>query len=265
MLVPSCLAVGALLLMLSAPVLLTRGRWQVRHPAAALLLWFGAFFVGTGLALAAVIAAAVVSTTAAPSHAGESLAVTLAAWTGLGGFGAVLTLALASAEPLAASGRAAVHRMAPVALSRTERKPFTVVRFASDEPVAWAAPGKRREIFVSTALERALTPAQRDAVIAHEWAHLRFRHGLAVRIAEVNALCLPRRLRAGRTLKRATLFLVELMADDFAARSAGAANLANALSQLGAATGDPAMALRAERLAMRRWPRRRRLAPLPSL
>ena len=49
------------------PVVLTRGRWQVRHPATALSLWFGAFFTGTGLALAAVIIAAVVSTTAAPS------------------------------------------------------------------------------------------------------------------------------------------------------------------------------------------------------
>lgn len=264
MLVPSCLAVGALLLMLSAPMLLTRGRWQVRHPATALSLWFGAFFAGIGLVIAAVIAAAVVSTTAATSHVAEGLAVTLAAWIGLGGMGAALTLAIATAEPLEASGRAAVHRMAPVALSRTERKPFTVVRFASDEPVAWAAPGKHGEIFVSTALECVLTPAQREAVIAHEWAHLRFRHGLAVRIAEVNALCLPRRVRAGTTLKRATLFLVELIADDFAARSAGAANLANALSQLGVATGDPAMVLRAERLTMRRWPRRRRPGPLSS-
>ncbi|MGO2684385.1 MAG: hypothetical protein ACTIAA_09190, partial [Microbacterium sp.] len=63
---------------------------------------------------------------------------------------------------------------------------------------------------------------------------------------------------------RATLLLVELMADDAAARQAGAAHLANALSQMAEAGDDVGMALRAERLTLRRWPRReRRRLPEP--
>ncbi|MEJ1089940.1 M48 family metalloprotease [Microbacterium sp. Mu-80] len=242
--------------------MLTVGHWPVRHPRIALTLWFGAFFGGGILVLGAVITtiAAALNAGAAPTVA-EAIMVTLAAWVSVGAIGAVVAFVGVSAEPLAHSYRRSLARLAPVAVARQERRGFTLVWFDSPSPVACAVPGRPAEILVSTAMRDLLSAPQLQAVIAHEYAHLRLRHGWAMRIAELNALCLPGALRAGQGLKRATSLLIELVADDAAARQAGAAHLANALTRLAAATDDPGLAVRAERLTLRRWPTaaRRRL------
>ncbi|QTV80355.1 M48 family metalloprotease [Microbacterium sp. NIBRBAC000506063] len=243
-------------LLLFAPLVLTRGRWQVRFPRLAFASWFGAFLVGCALALGSLVAMVAASLSASSSmDAAAATVVTVGTWLSLGAIGAIAAFVSVSAEPLADSHREAISALAAVALSREERRGFTLVRFASEEPVACAVPGRRPEILVSTGLEMLLSAAQLQAVLAHEYAHLRYGHGWAVRVAEVNALCLPRFLRAGRGLRRATLLLVELIADDAAARQAGAANLANALDRMAKESGDAGLALRAERLALRRWPR----------
>lgn len=255
-----CVA-GAAATVFLAPTVLTVGRWQLLHPRLALGAWFGSFFLGAGLVtlgLLVSLAGAIITPPAATGA--ESLALTGAAWIGLGLLGAAATFVAAAAEPLAQRQRAALAALAPTAVSREARRGFTLVRFDAAEALAYAMPGRAPEIFVSSAMESLLPPAQLEAVLAHEYAHLRHRHGGAMRIAQVNALCLPR-LRSGRALQRATTLLVELAADDAAARQAGAAHLANALSALAHHTGNAGMALRAERLASKRWPRasRRRL------
>lgn len=260
----SFLAAAALILLL-APLVLTAGRWQVRHPRTALALWFGALFTGVGCAAASAATAllcAVGGMDAASS--GETLMLTVAGWLSLGVLAAVIAFVSASAEPLADSWREAVGRFAPVAVSREGSSGATLVWFESKEPVACAVPSGEPEIFLSTALKKLLSGPQLRAVIEHERTHLRQHHGWAVRIAEINALCLPRRFPAGRALKRATLLLVELIADDAAARRAGAVHLANALAIMGRTTSDPGLELRAERLALRRWkaPRSQRAAAL---
>ncbi|WP_300594020.1 M56 family metallopeptidase [Microbacterium sp.] len=258
------LTAAAALLLLS-PWLLTGGRWQVRHPRTALTAWFAVFGGGIAAALASVAAAilaAVSGGTAAT--AAEAVTVTLVAWVSLGGVGAVLAFISLSAEPLSQSWRASLARYAP-AVSRREQHPgYTLVWFDAPELFACAVPGRHPEILVSTALQDALTIRQLQAVIAHEHAHLRLGHGWAVRIAELNALCLPRMLRAGRDMKRSTLLLVELIADDTAAGQVGAVHLANALAALAKTTNDPGLELRAERLTLRRWkpPTRRHLPQL---
>lgn len=245
----ACL-MGAAVLMLLAPRLLTRGSWQVRHPRAALVAWFGTFFLGTGLAAGSVLVAVVTASRASgyPAPGGNSVAVTVFAWVGLTAVGAAIGLVSGLSEPLATSHRRAVGRLVPVATSREDRGPFTLVRFTSDDLVAIAVPGRRPEILLSSAMTDALSPTQLRAVLAHEYAHLRHRHGLVVRIAELNALVLPRRLAAGPALRRATLLLVELIADDVAARQAGAPALAGALRRIGHLSTDPGLDLRAERL-----------------
>lgn len=246
---------AAAAVLLLAPLVLTMGRWQVRLPRIALTLWFGAFFSGVGLAVCSIAAAILAGVGAASAaSATEATAVTLAAWLSLGVVGGVLAIVSSSAEPFARSWRASVDRLAPVAVARESRRGFTLVWFASDAPIACAVPSRSPEILVSTGLRDALTGPQLQAVIAHEYAHLRQRHGWAVRIAEINALCVPRRLRAGHALRRATLLLVELIADDSAAQQAGAVHLANALTVIGRSSADPGMQLRAERLALRSWP-----------
>lgn len=252
--------VAAGVVALASPIVLTVGRWQMLHPRLALTAWFGAFFLGIVLTLLG-FAACIFATLRA--HEGtpmaESVLLTTTGWCSLGILGGVIGFVCSNAEPLAGLHRAGA---APV-LSRSSerRRGFTLVRFESAAPVSYAVPGAHPQIHVSSELERVLTPEQVRAVVAHEYAHLRQHHGAAIRIAQVNALCLTR-LRPGRALLRATLLLVELAADDAAACRARAVHLANALSTLGHLTGDERMLLRADRLTHKRWRRAsRRLLP----
>lgn len=244
--------VAGIVLLLASPSLIA-GRWQVHHPRTALTLWFSALFVGVGLTAAAVMMALVLLCAGAASGSMEASTLSLVGWGTLIAVAALLAFVSAVAEPLAESWRQAVGRFAPAAIVREESDGFTLVWFASDDPIACAVPAEDPEIYVSTALDGLLNRPQLRALIEHERAHLTQRHGWAVRIAEINALCLPRGLPAGRALKRATLLLVELIADDAAARRAGAVHLANALGIVGVATGDASLDLRARRLALRRW------------
>lgn len=68
-------------------------------------------------------------------------------------------------------------------------------------PDAYALPGRPGtpgRIVVTTGMLRALDPAERDALLAHERAHLKGRHHLFIAAAEAAALCHPalRSLRA---------------------------------------------------------------------
>lgn len=119
---------------------------------------------------------------------------------------------------------------------------------AVSTPKSGPAPGT---IVVTTGLREALTPGQFQAVLAHEYAHVRFRHGKILSIVTNLADAIP----LFKPLKRSVSLLVELAADDIAARQAGPADLANALAIMSKATQDPTMHLRAERLTTKRWPR----------
>lgn len=250
----------ALLIFLFAPIVLTVGRWQLHYPRTALTLWFGALFAGCAAlvgSLIAVVAAALAA--AAAQHAVEAFVVTVLAWLSLGTVGGVLAIVAAASEPIAEAHRDVVRQFAPVVTSRELRGGVVMAKFQGSEPIACAVGGREPMILVSSALELALTPAEVQAVLAHEYAHLQGRHHWALRIAQVNSACLPRGLAAGAVLKRATKLLVELMADDAAARQAGAVNLANALTKLSRLTSNPGMQLRAERLTLKRWPAPRAL------
>ncbi|WP_449276661.1 M56 family metallopeptidase [Leucobacter sp. GX24907] len=242
-------------------MLLTVGRWQLLHPRTALTAWFGAFFLGLLLILGG-LAGSVLGAVAASESVStrESVFLTVAGWLGLGVFGAIVALVSVSVEPLVELSKQRTAALAPIASAREQHGRFALVRFHSSEPVAFTVPGRRPEIFLSSAVEQLLTPAQLRAVIAHEYAHLRQHHGWALRIAHINTMCLAG-LWPGRAFQPAITLLVELAADDAAARQTGAANLANALTVLGNASSDQSMHLRAARLTERRWPRasRRRL------
>lgn len=257
MLLPLILAALALATVVLSPALLALRPWQLRRPRTALTLWFASFALGMALAAAAVGSTILIAlASSGHSTATDALAAPLSAWVLLGLMGAVIGLVLTAAG---SSGWEANHR-ADLALSRQEKDGFTLVRFHGSRPDAYAIPGPHPEIFLSSDLEERLTGPELTAVIAHEYAHLRQRHFTALRIAELNAVCVPF-LPAGRALSRTTRLLVELAADDAAARQVGPAHLANALSRLSEASGDAGMAVRAERLADKRWPvsRRRRL------
>ncbi|MGD9515345.1 M56 family metallopeptidase [Mycolicibacterium sp.] len=252
------LGLAAALLVVS-PVVLTAGRWQVRFPRTALTLWFVAFFAGCAAAVASVVAAIVLAIGGGAVLGGEAVVATVIAWLSLAAIGAVIAIIAAASEPLSGVHRQELQTLVPLVSSREQRKGFVLARFSEEAPIACAVRWPERMILVSTGMLGALTPPQVQAVLAHERAHLRGRHDWAMRIAQINAACLPTRLPAGAALRRATALLIELMADDAAARQAGAVNLANALLRMAELTDDASMRLRAERLTLRRWPSVRRV------
>ncbi|MET7527050.1 M56 family metallopeptidase [Streptomyces sp900116325] len=95
---------------------------------------------------------------------------------------------------------------------------LAVVR--DSRPDAYALPGlpgSPGRIVVTTGMLRALDPAERDALLAHERAHLAGRHHLFLAAAEVAALCHP----ALRSLRAPMGYALERCADEAAAVAVG--------------------------------------------
>lgn len=253
MLLPLVLCALALVVVLVAPAVLTLRPWQLRHPRTALTLWYAAVVLGGGL-MAAAVASTILLAMAASPHAAswDATVLSVTAWLLLGLVGAVVGFVLTAASSHE-GGRFRSH----LAVAREERDGFTLVRFDDVRPHAYSVPGPHPEIFYSSSLRACLSQSEFAAVIAHEYAHLRHRHGAAMRIANLNAACVTF-LPAGRALRRATRLLIELAADDAAARQVGPAHLANALARLSSQTGDVSLIVRAERLSDKKWPIARR-------
>lgn len=249
------------------PRLLTVGRWQIRFPRIALAAWHTAFGVGLLAMLASIAAAVAVALSARHSSDAVAGAVqTVVGWCALGVLGAGLGVIGTGSDELVGAGRRTFGQVLslPHSRERLDRQ-AALVTCRSEEPFACAIPGRDAAVVVSTGLRELLTPAQLRAVVAHERAHLRWRHYFAVRLAELNRVCMPS-ARPGKELLRATTLLVELIADDDAARRAGAVHLANALVRVSEHTEDATMELRAERIAGRQWiPARKLTATAPIL
>lgn len=248
-----------------APTALTAGHWQIHRPRTALSLWCAAICGGALTGLAALGHALVVAfggaTSPGPAH---SLAVTVAGCLALGVLVVLLAGLGAGSESVVDAeehNRDLILQLAHDTYHLDERCDLVVLDH--DLPLACAVPGERPVVAVSDSLLRRLPMSQVRAVIAHERAHLSARHHLLTRLAGIHTLCLPR-FWATRRLRRAVHSLIELAADDRAARVAGPAALANALVTLGAHLQDPGLELRAERLARRRHRRVRHGAPFPT-
>lgn len=246
---------AAVVLVAVAPVILSRGRWQIDYPKTALALWHAAFLGGLASAAASLIWSMLLVTTMGHTHTGNWLEPTIlviAGWGGLAVFGAALALVMSKAEPLAQAERA-LHIQLSV-LAATNRchavRGVPVVVIDSELPVAFSVSGEDARILVTTRLEQELTAGQLRAVIEHERAHVVQRHGLIAQLAQLNRSCVPV-LPGARVLEKKTKFLIELIADDAAAKATGAANTANALVRVGVLQGDASFTLRARRIANR--------------
>ncbi|OXM59713.1 M56 family metallopeptidase [Amycolatopsis vastitatis] len=92
-----------------------------------------------------------------------------------------------------------------------------IIILRGKEPVAFSAPGRGGRIAISSGMLDALTPAERDALLAHERAHLRLRHHrflIAITLAAaLNPLLRP--------LCSAARFALERWADEAAAQDIG--------------------------------------------
>jgi Zn-dependent protease with chaperone function len=110
-------------------------------------------------------------------------------------------------------------------------------------PLAWCLAGRLGPVVLTTAALARLDVGQLGAVLAHERAHQAGRHHGLVLAAEALRSGFPW-LPAARTAPAVVRRLIELAADDAAARGHGRATVAAALTRLGTAA-TPAAALAA--------------------
>jgi len=88
---------------------------------------------------------------------------------------------------------------------------------ASDRPAAFSLPGRPGQIVVTTAMLAALEAPEREALFAHERAHLQHAHHRYVRVVELCGAAFP----VLRPLGRRVRFAVERWADEVAATAIG--------------------------------------------
>lgn len=108
----------------------------------------------------------------------------------------------------------------------------------------YCLPGRGDRIVVTTAALEVLDPAQLHAVIAHERAHQRGHHHLVAAVAEAIRAAFPA-VRLFRDARDEIGELIELLADDSAARRSDRLTVATALVRLSGYVRAPKTALRA--------------------
>jgi Zn-dependent protease with chaperone function len=252
------LAVCLLLVALVLPPALARAAWPARSPVLAVVLWQAAGLAGGLLALTGLATVALAplgdSHLAGLRQLDHAGAVTwVAGLLGLTVLGRLLSVLVHSAwKTLRArhSNRVLVDLVA-------ERN--LLLRGASvvdhQVPVAYCLPGLRPRVVLSRGTLSLLSYDELRAVLAHERAHLTQRHDLVVLPFVALGATFPA-LPAVRTAQAEVALLIELLADDCAARRHDGTFLAQALWKIGTAeapTGALSVAgsdvlLRAQRL-----------------
>lgn len=225
---------------LAGPLLL-RGRWSAGIPGTAVALWSAAAG-GTALALTGLVGLGLLW----PSTPGHRLIDWIADCLPKDGHTISLVAALTTALLLAAGAtalRLAVPRVIRTIRERREhRKMLDVVAGDLAEvpdvrvlehplPLIYCLPAGERPIVVTTGALQRLDPSEVEAVLAHERAHLRQRHHLVLMLVDALRAAVPwlGTLRLAHTTLPG---LLELAADDSAARIHGSAPLMSALQKL---------------------------------
>jgi hypothetical protein len=255
--------VGAVLLAYAACAgllgsrLLGRAGWTARAPLLAIVLYLAAAWsvvaaVGlAGLTLAVhatalggglshLIGACVLrlrATYATPGGATVAgLGLTLA--------GAVLArTAVTAITCLRAAGRQALRHAQTARLAGHPEPSLGAVLVDHPQPAAYCVAGRHPTVILTTGAVQALAPAQLDAVLAHERAHLAGHHHRLLAMARIARQVLPF-MPLMRDADTQVARLVELHADDAATRGRDPGPLATALVVL-ATPASPAPALAA--------------------
>ncbi|MEU3458357.1 M56 family metallopeptidase [Streptomyces sp. NPDC006733] len=139
--------------------------------------------------------------------------------------------------------RAELTRARAAALACGPAGELAVLR--DSEPDAYALPGRPGRIVVTTGMLRALRPAEREALLAHERAHLAGHHHRFLVVAALAATCHP----LLRGLREPLSYALERWADESAASAVGDRRLAAravgraALASRAAGSARPSAAL----------------------
>lgn len=266
----AALALCLLLLGAVVPDLLARARWCSRSPGAALLLWQG---VGLAAGLLALETAATVALApAGPTHLSALEALRsgrvddLPWWSGVAAALGVLVLLRLLSVLLGSVARTLLARRRNrriVDLVATRNPLLARARVVDHAvPVAYCLPGLRARVVLSSGVLALLREDEVRAVLAHEQAHVAQRHDLVVLPFVALRATFPW-LRGVRTAQREVGLLVEMLADDRAARTHRGEVLARALYKVGAGQAPPgALAVGGDDVLLRA---QRLLTPLPPL
>ncbi len=234
---------------------LARASWVTRSPRAAVALWHS---TGLSATLATIGAGLCVATER--FHAGfvgglgelteglvgghplqglglpDALGLTLAADVG------VVLVSVIGVVTLRTVLARARHRRLLNLLADPSRKPSGTLTLEHPSPVAYCLPGIRPRIVISSGTVRLLDQAQLAAVIEHERGHAHERHGLVM--LPMTSLTEPFRWAPfARLAPRAVADLLEMAADDHAARLHAPSSLASALVALSTAGAPPRCSL----------------------
>ena len=264
MLAAAAVLAGCLLLLaVAAPGLLARAAWPHSCPALALALWQALGLAGGLLAIE--VAVTVALAPAGPSHLEAVRALrdgrvdAMPVWSGIAlGIGVLLLLRLLSVLLASTAGTLRARRdnrvLVDLVATRNPLLPDArVVEHAL--PLAYCLPGLRPRVVVSSGVLSLLSDQEVRAVLAHERAHVDQRHDLVVLPFVALRDTFPV-LPAVRTAVAQVGLLVEMLADDRAARRHPPEVLARALYKVGAApvptgglsAGGNGVLLRARRL-----------------
>jgi Zn-dependent protease with chaperone function len=132
--------------------------------------------------------------------------------------------------------------------ARREAGPHPTLWLEHDRPLAFSLAGRPGVVVATDGLHRHLTPAQVEAVLTHERAHLKGHHHLLVTVGDVVAATLPF-LPLFKRAAIAVRELVEMAADTAAVRAHGVENVRAALLRV-AGHGAPGAALAMSRDAV---------------
>lgn len=244
MIVLAGLAVVALSLGAGAGSVLSRNAWSRRIPRVAALAWLGAL-TGT---LAALIGMVVVVSTGRNGLVHRAIERLADCWHhpdhpgGPTAYG--LNLLLLAGTLIAAWAVVSRYRHTVTQRRRHREALQFVVRLPGGPeemddvcvldhpiPVAYCVPARSRPIVLSSGALERLNAVQLQAVLAHERAHLRYRHHLF--LASVDALAAALSwLPTFRSARRHLPLLLEMSADDVAAGAHGRQAVAVALRKL---------------------------------
>ena len=234
----TALLLGALGLTLSlvVPGPLTRARWPVRAPAAAVLLWQAITLAGVLCALGVVLAGPEELVRAAGSGRRVAASALIAALA-VAALIVVRLLVSLGGVMWRSRARRARHRLLVDLLDRAEQRAGLDVEglrvLDGGQPLAYCVAGRSPRVVLTGAALDVLDDAQVAAVVAHEQAHLRHRHELVRESFTAFHRAVPRPLRSRAPLDAVHL-LLEMVADDAAVARVGAGPVRAALTRLAA-------------------------------
>ena len=232
---------------------LARASWLARAPLLAILTYLAAAWsVVAALGLAGLtLAVHATALGGALSHLIGAcvlrLRATYATPGGLTGAvaGLLLTGAIAArivltgASHLRATRRQALRHARTARLVGRPEPALGAVLVEHAQPAAYCVAGRHPTVILTTGALRALAPGQLGAVLAHERAHLAWRHHRLLAMARIGRRVLPF-LPLMRDTEAQVERLVELHADDAATQARDPGSLATALVVLAAAASGSA-------------------------